>query len=196
MHLLVLMIINTRKCRHKTKFLVKCMSCMLTKQIWRLQKDTWEKCQNSNEGDSQTCSTHTHGRSIRIGLIWYHSLDDNIYYTREKEHQSPYIMNYSHCCFLQSKDKSMPLNIKSTLDYIHKIKMHTTYVDIPGKLQQYTCPNRRTSLTTEQFYWDMVSPHSFPHSASPQTCIWNRWWPLLCKGQNVNLHWTFCDHVT
>lgn len=94
------------------------------------------------------------------------------------------------------KEKSRPLSIKSNLSDIHRIQMHTTYVDTPGRLQRCTCPNRRASLTTGRLYWDMVSPHLFPHSASPQICIWNIWWPSLRNGHRrectLSIFWT-CD---
>lgn len=58
-------------------------------------------------------------------------------------------------------------------------KMWTTCGPLPGRLQQYTCPNRRPSQPREQPCWEMGSPPVFPHSASPQTCIWHILWPLL-----------------
>lgn len=59
--------------------------------------------------------------------------------------------------------------------------------DSPGRLQQCTCPNRRSNQAQKQLYWDASSLHLSPHAASPQTCTWRILWLYLEKNSTVNI---------
>ena len=138
-------------------------------------KDTDDKRQHSEEGDARTHSAQAGGGAKRMGLIWNHRLEEYVQDARDEEQYSSYVMNYSHCRFLQTKTRQALLEV--TLPYIY-IMPHTCW-DIPERWQQYTCSDRTATPTPEQFYWDTSSSPLLSHTASPQTCSGRKWWIFL-----------------
>lgn len=142
---------------------------------WLVRKDTGDECQSGNDGDTQSCSTHTNGGAERIGSVWDDGLQDGVSDTRHKEQQSSHTMCYGHCRFLKSASrKNMTLSVALQFHFIpfYFIKTCNPCEHSPGRLQQCTCPNRRSSPAPVRLCSGAGSKSLFAHIASPQTCTW------------------------